>query len=196
MKKATSAWKQHHFWTKKQQWRTNVSVNRRCVTCWGTSWRSCGRRSQHASPWCSPSDPDTPPDVSLWGWEIPNVTINTGMGTAQYINRPLIPDCASFPFHILPHLNRFCFLHETMWYFCILDNYFAFYHWWLEVSVIIWHPTTSLSKAQEAATALTEVAITGHCMQNSCILPTFSSNKDLNFYLVHSDFLWKHWFRC
>lgn len=33
-------------------------------TCWGTSWRPCGRRSQHASLWCFPSDPDTPPGAS------------------------------------------------------------------------------------------------------------------------------------
>lgn len=42
------------------------------ITCWGTSWKLCGRRSQHASPWCFPSDPDTPPDASLWGQKTHN----------------------------------------------------------------------------------------------------------------------------
>lgn len=44
---------------------TSKTNSHACVfTCWGTSWRFFGRRSQHASPWCFPSDPDTPPGAS------------------------------------------------------------------------------------------------------------------------------------
>lgn len=43
----------------------SLTVRVTCVTCWGTSWRLCGRRSRHVSPLCFPSDPDTPLGASL-----------------------------------------------------------------------------------------------------------------------------------